>query len=137
LLKNFYNLFKENKTMEISEDLWKRVDDLRGKMSIRELAEKSGLGEGTLQTTRVMKSVPKTSTLFPIAKALNTSMDYLYSGQEAPDNFDAPIFRKLSSSQDLIDICTALITAEPAEIEIIKRILRIDKPKQEPQQELF
>ena len=122
--------------MDISEDLWKRVDTLRGKMSIREVAEKAGLGEGTVQTTRVMKSVPKTSTLYQLAQALNTSMDYLYAGKEPTDNFDAPVFRKISSSQDLIDICNALITAEPAELEMIKRILRIDKPKQE-QKELF
>ena len=123
--------------MEISEDLWKRVDELRGKMSIRELAEKTGLGEGTLQTTRVMKSVPKTSTLYPIAKALNTSMEYLYAGKDVSDNYDTPIFRKISSSQDLIDICNALVCADKAEIEMIKRILQIDKPQQEPQQELF
>lgn len=123
--------------MDINEDLWKRVDLLRGKMSIRELSEKAGLGEGTVQTTRIMKSVPKTSTLFPLAQALNTTMDYLYAGKEATDNFDAPLFRKLSASQELIDICNALITAEPAEIEMVKRILQLDKPKQEPQQELF
>ena len=123
--------------MDTSEDLWKRIDELRGRMSIRELAERSGLSEGSLQTTRCVKSVPKMSMLYPIAKVLHTTMDYLYSGKESPDDFDTPTFRKLSSSQDLIDICNALVDADKAEIEIIKRILQIDKPQPPVQQELF
>ena len=113
--------------MEKSEELWARVDELRGRMSIRELAEKTGIGEGTLQTTRVVKSVPKTSTLYPLAKALGTTMDYLYTGKEPIDNYDTPLFRKLSSSQDFIDICEALIKADETEVEMVKRILHIEK----------
>lgn len=80
--------------------------------------------------------MPKMSMLYPMAKVLHTTMDYLYSGKDSPDDFDTPTFRKLSSSQDLIDICNALVNADKAEIEMIKRILQIDKPQQ-PQQELF
>lgn len=123
--------------MESSTDLWKRVDELRGRMSIRELSEKTGISEGTLQTTRVMKQVPKLSMLYPIAQALGTNVDYLYTGREITDSYDTPLFRKLSSSQDLIDICTALVDADKIEIEMVKRILRIENPTPPVQQELF
>ena len=123
--------------MESSAELWKRVDELRGRMSIRELSEKTGISEGTLQTTRVMKQVPKLSMLYPIAQALGTNVDYLYTGKEITDSYDTPLFRKLSSSQDLIDICTALVDADKIEIEMVKRILRIDNSIPPVQQELF
>ena len=123
--------------MESGEELWKRIDELRGTMSIRELSEKAGLLERSVQTTRCVKTMPKMSMLYPMAKVLHTTMDYLYSGKESPDDFDTPTFRKLSSSQDLIDICNALVDADKAEIEIIKRILQIDKPQPPVQQELF
>ena len=123
--------------MESGEELWKRIDELRGKMSIRELADKAQLPERSLQTTRIVKTIPKMSMLYPIAKVLGTTMDYLYTGKECPDSFDTPTFRKLSASQDLIDICNKLVDADKAEIEIIKRILQIDKPQPPVQQELF
>lgn len=123
--------------MELNEDLWQRIDDLRGKMSIRELAERTGIGEGTLQTTRVVKSVPKLSMLYPIAQALGTSVEYLYTGSNSIDGYDTPLFRKISASQDLIDICNALVKADKTEVEMVKRILQIDKPQPPAQEELF
>ena len=113
--------------MEVNEAVWQRIDELRGRMSIRELAEATGLKEGSLQTTRAMKSLPKLQMLYPIAQVLKTSIDYLYTGKEPIDNYDTPLFRKLSSSQDFIDICEALIKADETEVEMVKRILHIEK----------
>ena len=42
--------------MDYNEELWRRVDELRGRMTIRELAERSGVSEPSLQTTRAVKS---------------------------------------------------------------------------------
>lgn len=112
--------------MDLNEELWKRVDELRGRMTIRELAEKAGLSEPSLQTTRAVKSQPKIQMLYPIAKVLGTTMEYLYTG-EREDWEDSLVFRKISSSQELFDIASALCKAEPMEVEMVSRLLNIKK----------
>lgn len=112
-----------------SRALWDRVDDLRGRMSVRELAEKAGLNESSLQTTRACGTMPKLETLYPISKALGTTMEWLFAGDNITNNYDAPLFQKLSQSQDLIDICEALVsTATQEDIMLCKRVLGV-KPR--------
>lgn len=110
---------------EVYADLWRRIDELRGKMSIRELAEISGIPEPSLQTTRLVKTLPKLQMLYPISKALGTTIEYLYAG-EKPDYEDDVVFRKLASSQDLMDIATRLTVADNVEIQMVRRLLCID-----------
>lgn len=112
--------------MDYNEELWRRVDELRGRMTIRELAERSGVSEPSLQTTRAVKSQPKIQMLYPIAKVLGTTMEYLYNG-EREDWEDSAVFRKIASSQDLFDIASALCHAEPYEIDMVGRMLGIKK----------
>ena len=113
---------------EVNRELWDRVDELRGNMSIRELAEKSGLNEGSLQTTRSLGSQPKLGMLYPISKVLGTTIEYLYTGQKPEIEFeDYPIFRKISSSETLIRIAERLTEATAVEIEMVCRILNIEK----------
>lgn len=112
--------------MEINEGLWKRVDELRMRMTIKELAKITGIAEPTLQTTRINKTVPKLQMIYPIAKALGTTIEYLYAG-EKEDWEDNIVFRKIASSQQLIDIATALCHAEPWELEAVSRMLDIKK----------
>ena len=111
---------------DINADLWKRVDELRGRMPIRELAQKANISESSLQTTRSLKTQPKLQMLYPIAKALGTTIEYLYTG-EKEDWEDNIVFRKIASSQQLIDIAGALCHAEPWEVEAVARMLNIQK----------
>lgn len=111
---------------DMNVDLWKRVDELRGRMPIRELAKIANISEASLQTTRSLKTQPKLQMLYPIAKALGTTIEYLYAG-EKEDWEDNIVFRKIASSQQLIDIATALCHAEPWELEAVSRMLDIKK----------
>lgn len=114
--------------MEINRELWKRVDDLRGRMSIRELCEKAGLLENSVQTTRSMGTLPKLQMLYPIAQVLGTTVEYLYTGVEEEAYSDDPVFRKISSSQLLFDICARIANATPEEVEMVRRLLEVPKP---------
>ena len=113
---------------EINRDLWRRVDELRGKMSIRELAEKTGLSESSVHTTRTMGTQPKLQMLYPIAQALGTTVEYLYTGKTDDYYPDNEVFRKIASSQLLFDIVTKIANGTPEEIEMVRRILEIPKP---------
>ena len=110
---------------ELNEHFWKRVDDLRGRKSMREVAIEAGIPETSIQSMRTKRVIPKMNAVYGLSKALNTTMEYLYQGEEITDNFDAPLFQKLSTSQELIDICGALITATPEDIKLIQRVLGI------------
>ena len=112
--------------MAVQDDLWKRVDELRGKVSVRELAVRMQVSEASLQSTRSLHTIPRIQMLYPLAKVLGTTIEYLYTG-EKEDFEDTPVFRKIASDQNLFDIAEALCHADPAEIEMIRRILRIEK----------
>ena len=114
--------------LEYNRELWQRVDALRGNMSVRELAEKAHVNERTLQSTRTLGTQPKLNMLYPMAKVLGTTIEYLYTGERPEIEFeDYPIFRKISSSQTLIDIAQRLTEATAVEIEMVCRLLRIEK----------
>lgn len=111
------------------EDVWKRIDELRGDMSVRALSEKAGIPERSLQTTRYQETLPKLQMLYPLAQALGTTVEYLYTGVEEDEYSDNPVFRKISSSQLLFDIASKLADATPEEVDLVRRVLDIDKPK--------
>lgn len=67
--------------------------------------------------------------LYPIAQVLGTTVEYLYTGIEESEYSDNPVFRKISSSQLLFDIASKLADATPEEVEVVRRVLDVDKPK--------
>lgn len=65
--------------------------------------------------------------LYPLARTLGTTMEYLYAGIEESEYSDNPVFRKISSSQLLFDITSRLANATPEEVEMVRRMLEIPK----------
>lgn len=61
---------------------WKRVDELRGRMTLSEIAEHSGIKEQSLRNMRSQNRFPKQDVSMKIAELLGTSVDYLVSGGE-------------------------------------------------------
>lgn len=110
-----------------SRELWDRVDELRGEMTVKELAAKSGINERTLESTKSLGTLPKVQMLYPLARTLGTTMEYLYAGIEESEYSDNPVFRKISSSQLLFDITSRLANATPEEVEMVRRMLEIPK----------
>lgn len=110
-----------------SRELWDRVDELRGEMTVKELAAKSGINERTLESTKSLGTLPKVQMLYPLARTLGTTMEYLYAGIEEGEYSDNPVFRKISSSQLLFDITSRLANATPEEVEMVRRMLEIPK----------
>ena len=111
---------------EKNEGFWERVDELRGNTSVRELAEILGIPEKSLQSTRVVKQMPKVGMVYAFAKHFGTTMEYLYTG-EREDWEDSTVFRKMASDQRYMDICTRLMTATDSEVDMVMRMLEIKK----------
>lgn len=110
------------------EDVWKRIDELRGRMPVRELAEKSGVNETSLQCARVNGTLPKLQFLYPVAKTLGTTVEYLYTGTDENNWKGDRVLEKVMSSQLLFDITARIADATPEEVEMVRRMLDIPKP---------
>lgn len=111
-----------------SRELWNRVDKLRGEMTVKELAAKSGVNERTLESTKSLGTLPKLQMLYPLAQTLGTTMEYLYAGIEENEYSDNPTFRKIASNQLLFDITSRLANATSGEVDMVRRMLEIPKP---------
>ena len=116
---------------ETARALWNRIDKLKGKTSLKELAEKSGLNGSSLQVMKSKDSLPSMNVVYPLAQSLGTTMEYLYKGVEENRYSDNPIFSKLSSNRLLSDIASRLADATPEEVEMVRRILEIPRPSDE------
>lgn len=66
-------------------EFWKRVDDLRGKLTISEIGERTGVKEQRIKHLRSEVRYPKVEDCILIARILNCSLDYLVFGTEALD----------------------------------------------------
>lgn len=75
---------------------WKRVDVI-SKMSLRELADKTGLVYGTIKNQRAMRTLPKKGAIYKIAEALNVSDEYLVYGYSPYDDFGENFWKGVSS----------------------------------------
>lgn len=116
--------------METNKGLWQRVDELRKikDISVRQMSEEIGIAERSLQSTRIRNQMPKVIWLYKFAKYFGVNMEYLYTGER--DSWeDNVVFRKMSSDQRLMDICTRLMTATDIEIEGVKEALDIETTK--------
>lgn len=64
-------------------EFWKRVDDLRGKMTISEIGAKTGVKEQRIKHLRSEVRYPKLEDCILIAEVLRASIDYLVFGAES------------------------------------------------------
>ena len=69
-------------SFEKSYLIWNRIDSIRGGMSLNELAEKVGIKYQRIKEQRSSGRIPSADDIYRIAKGLNTTMEYLYAGEE-------------------------------------------------------
>lgn len=113
---------------ETARALWNRIDELKGKTSLKELAEKSGLNGSSLQVMKSKDSLPSMNVVYPIAQTLGTTVEYLYTGTEGNNWKEDRVIKKVLSSQLLFDITARIADATPEEVEMVRRMLEVPKP---------
>lgn len=62
---------------------WKRIDEIKGSMSIKDISELSMIPYGTLKNQRSRNIIPKMEDVFTISKVLDVSMDTLMPNKDA------------------------------------------------------
>ena len=65
-----------------ARDFWRRIDSARGDLSLSDLAEKVGIKYQRMKEQRSSGRVPSADDIYRIARGLNTTMEYLYAGEE-------------------------------------------------------
>ena len=70
-------------TEERSYQLWTRIDALKGDMSLTELAGKVGIKYQRMKEQRSSGRVPSADDIYKISKALHSTMEYIYSGENS------------------------------------------------------
>jgi transcriptional regulator with XRE-family HTH domain len=94
------NFFSEIFNMD---DVWNRIDRLmlEYKFFYRKIAEALEINESTVSTWRKNRTIPRADDLVKIAKLLETSAEYLVTGQEPDTNL---FYRDaLKSIQDIVN----------------------------------
>ena len=104
-----------------ASSFWVRVDSLlrQRNINIGEMCLRTNISYNTLITQRTRKSIPKIEQLCDMAKALNTSLDYLVTGQEYQDE----LFAELQKDKELKDTCSKISLCSNEHLSIINTML--------------
>lgn len=103
---------------------WNRVDNLWGGNPLKELAERSCVDYVLLLNWRTKHRFPDVTSACNIANTLETTVNFLVFGA----------IEKAEGS-NYIDITNELKNASGQDLELIRRILRIEKPVSDKRKE--
>lgn len=106
---------------------WENLDRKKGKFTIKNLAEQTGIPYSRLKNQRSDTALPKIEDAYLLAKAIGVSVDYLLTGEEAtqtyPPRIQAIIEILLDDENKLNAVCTLLqIPTEEAGISGTKAV---------------
>jgi transcriptional regulator with XRE-family HTH domain len=100
---------------------WERVDNLvksKG-ITLKQLCADYDLVYGTIMQNKARKILPSLLLTKGLSKALNTSIDYLVTGQEYQD----PLFAKLQNDKELKATCSKISLCSHEHLNIINTML--------------
>lgn len=102
----------ETKETENAYHFWCRVDELREKRELREIAATSGLKYKSILVQRSNSTYPKAMDLVALANVLETTVDYLLTGKRAKNSFMYELFKAYKkadgNSRTIVDIALNL-----------------------------
>lgn len=108
------------KCEETSIDYWNRVLNLLGRRSLKDLAEATGIPYQSVTGWKTKHRIPKYEEGYKIARYLNTSMDYLFAGDESWNiSKEALAVEKDGSLKYIVRLCMD----RPEFLQIIKSVL--------------
>lgn len=78
-------------------EFWKRLDQLNSYSTLKKLVEVCKLDYNTIKKQRTDVRVPKVDTIYVFATELNTSIEFLISGEKnSPTNSYPPRIKKIA-----------------------------------------
>jgi len=103
--------------MEIDDGykFWIKIDELNPYSTLVELIKNAGLNYGSVKTQRTNNRIPTAQAIYKLAKALNTTMEYLLANEK--DVIDKLYPKSIS------DIADKLCQLSDQDLFIVKRFV--------------
>ena len=102
---------------------WKRIDGLR-EHSLIEIAENTGIDYNLIKTQRSKNRLPKTLEAIAIARVVNSTVEWLVTGEEAP-LLDKTLDR-IRKNAKLYRIAKVLVRADERQLDAVEVVLNIN-----------
>ena len=109
---------------EFAFQYWQRVDELLCGMSLKQLADKTGLSYATIKDMRTRSRYPRQEASIKIASALNTTTDYLMTGRGAARGEESDVAGYLEGNAEAKAIVKAMMD-NPGLTEHLAAILKM------------
>lgn len=117
---------------KLARDFWRRFDEKRGELDLKEIVEKAGLSYTTLRNQRSGRNytIPKTAQAAKLASLVNTTVEYLVTGTEPAQIID-PVIQQVLKDPTKYSLVKLMAKATPHQIELMYLALgvQIDKQK--------
>jgi hypothetical protein len=114
----------ESKKIENAYHFWCRVDELRGKRELLEIATSSGIKYKSMLVQRSNTTFPKAQDLVALAKDLNTTVEWLVSGESSIiQDYNLKIIR---NNQRLYGIAVEMVNASERQLVAMEVLLNIN-----------
>lgn len=78
----------ESEFEDDSRDFWNRIDDLRGKKKLTEIAEATGINYELMRVQRTRHRIPSLKICVMLANHLGSSVEFLATGKQSPGIYD-------------------------------------------------
>lgn len=114
----------ESKKIENAYHFWCRVDELRGKRELLEIATSTGIKYKSMLVQRSNTTFPKAQDLVALAKDLNTTVEWLVSGESSIiQDYNLKIIR---NNQRLYGIAVGTVNASERQLVAMEVLLNIN-----------
>jgi hypothetical protein len=114
----------ESKKIENAYHFWCRVDELRGKRELLEIATSTGIKYKSMLVQRSNTTFPKAQDLVALAKDLNTTVEWLVSGESSIiQDYNLKIIR---NNQRLYGIAVEMVNASERQLVAMEVLLNIN-----------
>jgi transcriptional regulator with XRE-family HTH domain len=111
-----------------AREFWNRVDFLRGKDKLTDIASTVGVDYELIRVQRSRHRIPSIKVCVKLAKVLNSTVEYLATGTAEPDHND-PLLNTVISNRQLYSIVSALSKMSSEKLEALSELLGISKTK--------
>jgi len=119
-----YIISMESKRIENAYHFWCRVDEIRGKRELLEIATSSGIKYKSMLVQRSNTTFPKAQDLVALAKELHTSVEWLVSGESSIiQDYNLKIIK---NNQRLYGIAVEMVNASERQLVAMEEILKIN-----------
>lgn len=107
---------------EFAYEFWKRVDELKGSVTVTQMCKDLNIKYTRIRDNRSENRYPSKNDMIAIADYLHTSIDYLMTGKKAEAEPSCPEAEAVKESPELQALVRAM-TKDPKLLQVVAAII--------------